>query len=159
MGYVHSRLSPLLRLPWVHREPLPCVFGQLFPLSGPHVLRGLQVCNALESEGYSWDSGLLCDGTWREVPLGATEPITSDYPLHHESQSLHACAWVFAKTYEILCCMHCYPSDHQIRERDHLRGSFTSSRHSPAAAQGNISICAAGRMGCSSIFCGLGHPS
>lgn len=29
-------------------------------------------------------------GHSREVPLGATEPITSDCPLHHESQSLHA---------------------------------------------------------------------
>lgn len=45
------------------------------------------------------------------------------------------CAWVFAKTY----CMECHPLDHQIQERDRLGGSFTSSGHSPAAAQGNIS--------------------
>ena len=90
------------------------------PLPDPVLLRGLQVCNVLESEGYSWDSNLpsrLCCvmGHSREVRLSTTEAIASACPLLNESLRLSpCCVRVFAEGQEILRCMHCNTLDHQI---------------------------------------------
>lgn len=96
-------------------------------------------------------------GHGREVPPGATEPSTSDSHSITKARVSMLCLGFCQGAQDTL--LYALPplGAPDLGKRLSWRQSHLFQAL-PAAAQGNISICAAGRMGCSSIFHGLGHP-